>query len=289
MSEQDDELLTACLHIGELLDRNRFAQAKRVLDDALPRFPESTELLYYAAHIAWRMNRLDEAVGFLDQVLAFEPQHYMGRIIRADIHEKRDELADSERLYLDILRERPEDADVLAYYAMLMLRTSHVDKAAALATESLRLEPDNPTGLQVTTLTSIIKGDSQSRDERLAEMINKHPELESTSGLLVQVLLRDGRYDEAARLARQMLHANPQNEHLLELVMETRRASHWSMWLLRPFMRFGWGASAAAWFAFVIISQTLSGAAAKVFITVFLIYVVYSWLWPPILKRLLAR
>lgn len=289
MSSDEDELDQVCAQISELLDRNRLTHARRLLDQALPRFPDAPMLIYLAAHTDWRDGRNEDAERHVRRLLELDPHNYMGRVILADLHEQREELAQSEQLYLSLIADFPESADLYGYYAMLMLRTMHVDKAAALAAEALRLDPDNPTGLQVTTLTSIVKGDQQRRDASLTDMIQRYPELQATSGLLVQVLVRDGRYAEAQRVAQQMLGANPQNSDLVDMVIETRRLSHWSMWPMRPFVRYGWGASVALWFVAVIAIRTLPYPADGIFGFAFILFVIYSWVWPFILKRLIKR
>jgi hypothetical protein len=62
------------------------------------------------------------------------------------------------------------------------------------------------------------------------------------------------------------------------------------MWPLWPVMRFGWTASVVIWLLAVFGLNALRRSDPELAGTVglvFLGYVAYSWIWPPLLKRLL--
>lgn len=285
-----DELHSAKSQISELLDRNRIAHAQHILAETLPHFPDDENLLYFAGFLSLRCDDLDAARTHTERLLQINPASYQGRTLMADIHEEREEFAQSEEFLLSIFADYPEDASTIAQYAMLMLRTMHVDKAGNLAEEALRLEPDNGLAMQVATFASIVRGDRRERDERLGDMMRKYPEMQATAGTLAQVLHRDGRYKEALQVTQEMLRLQPNNQQLVEAVMNQRQLSHWSLIPLRPFMRYGWAASIAVWFAAVILFRVLPDTPATSTLLAFLLlFVVYSWVWPWCLGKILKR
>jgi hypothetical protein len=64
------------------------------------------------------------------------------------------------------------------------------------------------------------------------------------------------------------------------------------MWPLYPLQRWGWGASIALWVLMLVGIRLLnryapefSGPAS----TLLLVYVIYSWVWPPLFRRWMQR
>lgn len=286
----EEELNVSIAHIHELLDRNRFTQAQRLLTEALAHFPDDESLLYFAAYLALQSNDAQGAKTHLEQLLRHNPASYQGRNLMAAVCEELGQFAESEALYLGVLADYPEDAGTIADYALLMLRTLHVEKAGKLAAEALRRAPDHPRAIQVATLASIAQGDHHERDRRMSELLSQHPEMLATASTLVQVLLREGRYPEALEVARELLRARPHDEQIVEMVINIRMLSHWSMVPMRPFARFGWAASIALWFAAVITFQLLPESPATTALLVALLcFVAYSWIWPWSLGKILRK
>jgi len=95
---------------------------------------------------------------------------------------------------------------------------------------------------------------------------------------------------EALSIARELLRSQPDNEGLVDLVRQLKLATHWSLWPLWPVMCFGWAGSVAIWLLAVFGLNALRRSdpeLAGMLGIVVLAYVAYSWIWPPILKRLL--
>ncbi len=290
MNDATRPLYESIEHISQLLERQRFSHASTILSEVLPQHPDNEELLFFAGYIAYHTDKLDEALVHAQHLMEVAPESYQGRLLMCDVLEEQEELAQAERLYLTLLNDYPEDATLYAAYAMLMLRTMHVDKASKLATEALRRDPNHALAIQVSTLAAIVNGTRDARDERLSELINKHPQLQATAATLVQVLQREGRHKEALRVSQEMLRAHPDNQHIVDLVIEEKVLSHWSMKPLWPFMRYGWAASIAVWFAaivfFRVAPENVYTAAAG---GLLLAFVVYSWVWPHILRKIMKR
>ena len=76
----------------------------------------------------------------------------------------------------------------------------------------------------------------------------------------------------------------------MDLVKQLRLVTHWSMLPLWPVVRFGWAGSVGIWLIAVIglsaLRRSDPALAGTVGIAV-LVYVAYSWIWPPLLRRLM--
>jgi hypothetical protein len=87
---------------------------------------------------------------------------------------------------------------------------------------------------------------------------------------------------------RGILRAAPDNESVVEAMVESRVASHWTTVPLWPLTRYGWIGSGVLWAIAVgsfLLTRVFSPDLTGPLIAVYLVYVVYSWVWPPLLKR----
>ncbi len=275
-----------------LIERNRYAQARDELAEALAQYPDDSDLLYGAALVDYLTGKPDDAREALLRVLSREPDHAAGRSLLATLYQEKGELPAAETVLIDLLRDYPASGHLYARYAMLMYRTMHIDKAKALAHEALRLDPDDELALIACLMGDLIDGRKGAEQERLAALMTRHPESTGTAHMLITHLVRRGKYRAAKRIAIELLKQNPGSREILGLVVELDALSHWSMLPLWPFNRWGWAASVVLWVAMVAVFSGAGNLAPHILgpLNIFLIgYCVYSWIFPPLLKRWLKR
>lgn len=289
-SSADTPELASVVHEAHaLLERRRFAQAKVVAARGLKHFPDNSELQYITAFAEYAEDDNDAAIKAVEQLLARDPEHYGARTLRAHLHSAKQEFAQAESLWIALLREYPEDADCYAAYADLMLRTLNLDKAARLAREGLRHSPEHHACLYVASLVDLIHGRGDA--SHLLRLLREHPEHTASSIALVAALTDRGEYRGALRLAQELLRNQPDSEHLVSLVRELKLQSHWTMLPLYPMQRWGWGGAAAVTVAGIVGLRLAGGVLPPALVAslsyTWLIYVIYSWTWPSILRKLI--
>jgi tetratricopeptide (TPR) repeat protein len=275
-----------------LIERRRYALAASVLATALSHYPDDSDLLFYSAQVDYLTDEKEQAFHTLQQVLSRSPHHFGARTLMFQLHQDRDEHAQSEQVLLDLLRDYPEHAWLYARYALLMYRTLHIEKAKALSKEALRLDPESEDALIACLFGELIDGKRGSQHASLAELIRKHPENESTAYMLVAHLTQQGRYAAARRIAIEILHMHPHSRQALETVVHLDQASHWSMLPLWPMNRWGWAASGVIYVLSVVILGLLrkhapesAGPASMLLLA----FVVYSWVYPPLFARWMKK
>lgn len=289
---QPPDLANLLFQAHALIERRRFAQARTLVGQGLREFPDNTQLQYFGAFVDYSEDRTEEATRGVGAVLAGDPHHYGARFLSAHLHEKAQQFIQAEAVWIELLREYPESPDCYAAYADLMLRTLHVEKAWRLTQEGLRHGPDHELCLYVASLIDVIHGKSGRADNpHLQRLLQQHPERLNTLRALVISLDQRGETRGALRVAQQLLRTSPDSEPLARLVRQLKMRSHWSLLPLYPMQRWGWAGAAAvtaAGFIAVRVSMvTLPEAAATAVLLLWLAYVVYSWVWPPILRKLL--
>jgi predicted Zn-dependent protease len=271
------------------IERRRLDDARRVLKEGLGQHPQDPDLLFHSAQVEWLDEDIADAETTVRQALLIAPEHAPARQLLASLLIERGEFADAELLLIGLLRDFPEHADLYGRYSRLMLRTLHLEKAEQLAREGLRYDPENAECLLAIALCETARSGARP-NEALVKLLGAHPESLSTVHALVVALVDSGRIDEAHRIAQGAMRADPANENLVTLVRELRIQNHWTMKPLWPLQKWGWGASAAMWAgAFVLVRMLEKSAPAAVgpFVIFWLAYAVYSWVWPPVLRRIL--
>ncbi|HEX5161450.1 MAG TPA: tetratricopeptide repeat protein [Steroidobacteraceae bacterium] len=271
------------------IERRRIAEAKRLLAQALAQYPQDPDLLFHSAQAEWFDDENETAEKTVRQVLVVDPHHAPARQLLAAMLVQRGEYADAELLLIGLLREYPESAELYGRYSQLMLRTLHLDKAGQLAREGLRYDPEDDECLLAAALCETARSGSRP-NAGLQKLLTAHPESMSSVHALVVALVESGRIAEAHRIAQGAMRADPANEHLVDLVRELRIQNHWSMKPLWPLQKWGWGASVVMWLGGIVVIRALAKSAPDIagpVAWVWLGYALYSWVWPPLIRRIL--
>lgn len=284
--------LAAIEHEGHaLIERRRYSQARITVSQGLKNFPESSELQYLAAFIDYASERPEQAMQGVKALLAQAPQHYGARTLYAHLLEGAKELVEAERVWIDLLRDYPQSADCFAGYGELMLKTLNLDKARRLAQEGLRLAPEHAGCLFLAAMIDLIRNRNGVESEHLQRMLREHPEQVRSALALVIALSARGNDRGALRVAQELLRQQPNAGHLVTLVRTLKTRTHWTMLPLYPMQRWGWNAAIAITLVGIVglrvAEQTLSSPVVDTLTWIWLAYVIYSWVWPRVLRRYL--
>jgi tetratricopeptide (TPR) repeat protein len=278
------------LQVAALLDRGRTDQARSLLKVALASDPEHTGLLLQSAWTDYLDDHYDSAFATVNQVLLADPDDESARLLRYELLMQKSQHTDAEQVILGLLREYPGDPHYYARYADLMLKTINLAKAGELAREGLKYDPENAECLATATICDFIEKRRGATSHTMQQMLVKHPQSLRTLLLLVVALEERGDIRSASRVSQELVRADPGNESFVEMAREFRLQSHWSMLPMWPMQRWGWGASAAIWLAAVLglrAVDRINDTLGTILTVVFVLYVIYTWTWSKILRRLL--
>lgn len=274
-----------------LFERRRFKEAEAILARGLGEHPGNPDLLHLSALVDLAQSRKEAAEKILHELLQLDPEHAGGRYLLTRLRLDQRRLTEAEGLILDLLKDYPGDPDYYTTYARIMLQALQIEKAERLASEALRLEPEDVDALALSVICRVIRGDRGGARTSLAELMRNHPETRKAAWAVMTVLEDRKQYRECLRLAREMLRSDPGDEDLVETIRELRVQTHPTMLPLWPLRRWGWHASAAMWVGFLVVytvaRRLLPQDALAVLALAWLGYAVFSWIYPPLLKRLL--
>jgi tetratricopeptide (TPR) repeat protein len=291
MNEAKKTSAETVFEVRALIDRRRYDLARTRLAGALKEHPDDADLLCLSALVEYFSDDKPAARASIRAALNADPQHAGARNLFAHILEDDKQYSEAERVLIALLRDYPEDASYYATYAQLMLRTLNIDKARRLAREGLRFEPEHAGCLYVVALADVIDGVGAGENASLATLVREHPEAVNTAVTLIVALQDRGDTRGALRIAQELLRSQPDNKQYVQLVRELKSVGHWSLLPLYPMVKWGWGGAIAVWFIGIVglrlLSQVASPAVVMTAAAVWLLYVIYSWVWPPLLRRLL--
>lgn len=275
-----------------LLDRRRLPQARALLAEGLRGDPQHAGVLFELARADVLEDRWDDARRTLGEMLRLNPSHVGARLLLFITEMESGRLPEAELLILGLLREMPQQGELYAHYARLMLRALNFHKASELADEGLRLAPNHDTCLRARVLCDLVVQGSRVDSAALGQLVAGDPHDLHTLRLVVVALVQAGRSGEAHQLAKTLLRADPTDASLVQLVRTLRMNTHWSMWPLWPLQRWGWGASIGLYVLMLLVLRGLDKVApgwSGPVSLLLLAYVVYSWVWPPIFRRWMQR
>jgi len=279
--------------LQELAARNRTVQMRAILQRVMPQHPDHHDVLYFAAQVDWLEDKDEDALVTASRLVEHHPKSYGGRMLLFRILDGLNRRGEAETIILEMLREYPEDALLYGRYSILMLESMCIDKAGELAARAIAIDPDDEIALTASVLHELLVSPGEPARQRLAELVSRYPEAESTALMVIVVLAEQDQNKEALHIAQEVLRQDPDSPEVVNLVISLKTATHWSMVPLRPLQKWGWGASIAIWFVMVMLLRNLEGTPIEPYawpiVMAIIAYVVYSWVWPPILKRWIRR
>lgn len=287
-----DAAESAIAEIAELLDRRRTAQAKVRLAAAQKQFPDNIDLLLQSATADYYNGDTDNAWDSVQQVLVHDPDNETALYLVFELTFDKGDLAEAERLIISLLHADPSYAPYYARYGSVMIQSMNVGKARALAEEGRGYDPEDPGCLALQTLCDFIENRQGASSHAMQQLLVRQPESVQTLALLMNALHDRGDFGGAYRIAQELVRAQPDNEDFVDAAAEFKAVSHWSMLPLWPMRKWGHAASIALWLTVIVLVHLLKGAnpvAAGAIAVSFFIYVVYSWAWPPFLRRQMLK
>lgn len=197
--------------------------------------------------------------------------------------------AGAERAVLRALSLSPEDVGLLCEYARLLIRVGQVDKAKQVLTQATQLAPESSDVASTRALLAYVAGDSRAATAASRDVLGRDPESALGRTLLAGASAERGDFRTAQRLYAG-LAAESADADLRESARVSRAYSRWWLLPLWPIERFG---PVPVWLAWLAVVFGLNAAgldrALIVMIPLYLVYVLYSWVAPPLVQRWARR
>jgi tetratricopeptide (TPR) repeat protein len=195
--------------------------------------------------------------------------------------------APAERALLDALALTPENAWLLSQYADLCVLVGQTTKAEALLARAAALAPDSPAVYATRFQIAYAKGNDRAAERVAREFVGRYPDHPAALALHGMIAAGRGRMTTAARSLNQAVAHDPTDADYAEAAWTVRVYAHPLLLPLRPLYRLG---MFRTWLIAIGTLLTLNllglGRVTLMFALVWAAYCVYSWIAPPIVRRL---
>lgn len=233
------------------------------------------------------LERSENALDAVASGLRLDPESPLLLDLAARCHFHRGDLIAAERAALAALRADAEDADLLALYALIVATAGQLEKAKKLIAEARRVDPENESALGVEAALAVSRGDDREGLLRSRELLAINPEHATAHALTGNLLYNRGDVDDATEHLRTAVVSEPSDADWAEIARLNLLWRHPLMWPLRPLQRFG---IAPVWIAAIVVifltRLTRNDTITLIVVFAWIAYCVYSWIVPPIVRRL---
>ncbi|MEW5986407.1 MAG: tetratricopeptide repeat protein [Chloroflexota bacterium] len=285
--EPRDPNLTLALHFVETGQPQR---ALTHLDRANADQTDNPFFWYVRGQALYDLEEFDSAIQAVHKGLTLAPEAIFLLYQLCNCQSRQGNLAAAERTLLKALQQAPEDPELLCRYAILVSEGGQLDKAEQLVEEAARFDPEHPAIARTQATLAYLTGHDRQAAEASRRTLLSNPDDIYGQYMLGVSLAAEGRVGDADVYLRTAARLDPLNEAITSTTRHSRLIAHWLLWPLRPVQRFGpmkiWLAAIVVIFGlwelgFAKLTTTLA--------TVYLVYCVYSWVAPPLLKWWLQR
>jgi tetratricopeptide (TPR) repeat protein len=258
---------------------NRYHEAQRHVQNVLDFDPNNSDAYFLLAALESVEGNAQTAIELIGKAadLGYDQAHAYYSI--GQIYESIESYIRAEESYLEALKLEPTNATYIAEYAELMLMTGYDKKAKELLEESLRIDPNNENANQVMLKLAQAKSNVKEQLIYFQRVIDTSSDEVSK---LVQIGLHHllkKEYKLAKKYIADAFLLDPTNKDLLKVLKELDEATHWF------FAPYRWIEKVGGPIVFWIIAITLiillsllpSTLPAKIFISIYFVYVIYSW------------
>jgi tetratricopeptide (TPR) repeat protein len=266
-------------------------QPERALDALAHVHPDDVDFVWeLRARALIELERWDDAADAARESLADEPDDAPVLALLAYAEWKLDNAAEAERAVLAALEQAPDSPPLLSLYAHIVASEGQLEKAERLVERALRLAPEDSDVRRTAAEIAYLQGRDSEADRHSRDALALDPEDAHAHALLGVTAAERGRVRPAAGYLRTAAELDPAIEHHARAARLSEVAAHLLLIPLWPISRFGQG---PVWIAgvltLIVTNQVAPSPIPGIVIIVWLAYVAYSWIAPPLLERWLER
>jgi Flp pilus assembly protein TadD len=200
------------------------------------------------------------------------------------------QLQEAESVYLQGLSVNPNEPDLLLGYAIVCLMAGQTEKAAALVERAASFAPESAAVSSARAQVAFAQGRHQDMRRHSQEALSVDPEDPGAQALHGTASMLTGDARSGYRSLASAAASNPADGDLRGAAREAKLINHPLLRPLRPFQRFN---PLVVWICAIAIIYGLRYAGLGVLATVaaigWFVFCIYSWVAPPLVRRLINR
>ena len=237
-----------------------------------------------------QLERITQAIQAAAAGMAAFPDSAMTAYAFALAQFMNDDLQEAETALLHAIHLDPDDPDSWELYARCCALAGQHDKSMALLDQAAALDPEGIGHIRARAWCVFLSGQDRLSRQYARQALSINPLDTASLNMLGSAQLSLGEIADSHRILGQSVREDPRNAHTAALAFEARLQSHWSMAPLRLFQILG---PAGSWLLAVAIMIGLNllelYIPLLVFAVAYVVLVVWSWIGPGLIRRLLRR
>lgn len=208
------------------LANNRVKEAEGITDEVLATTPTQEHAVGLKADILIGTGRTTEAKGLLTKLVNADPKNIQANIGLISIALGESNLSAAETLAKDFRKHVPKDLRAPYMEALVAFRKSDFTRAKELVTSVLNVAPDHGPSLLLSGATAYSTGNLSTAEDTLKKVVYAFPDSRYARNLLVATLLRKGQPVRAEEALAPALRASPNDPVLLRTAGEVAFANN---------------------------------------------------------------
>ena len=205
----------ALLALAERANGNLSA-AMHAINRAVLLAPDNADLHFQRAGLLLAEYKLDEAQAALSRTLDLDPNQFPAYILQAQMAFGRGDMDEAERLQRYAARVAPDHPWVRTIEGMIALRRGDSMRALSLLTEAAKLVPDDLQVLYALGFAHMEQGHLAFAESAFRRIVDASPNQHGLRGVLADVVMRQGRPDEARQIVQPLLDNPETSTHSLK-------------------------------------------------------------------------
>lgn len=218
--ELRNQLILARQH----LHHKRWAKALETLKRAAALDPSNLEIRLQTARLCQDQNQLEEALKYLDSILAREPDHYLSLVLKGNLLLSQGKPRQALDSFLRAT-ERQEDPEVYYNLGICYRSLRESSKAENAFLRVWKISPREAIGLLAGAQAALGRGRLDEARQILEQAVQLFPQYTPAKEELAQLYIQIKRLDQAESLLRDLLsegHATPTVYHRLGTIAAER-------------------------------------------------------------------
>jgi tetratricopeptide (TPR) repeat protein len=192
-------------------------RGKEMRTQAYSRMDEvNAGMLHEQATTAFETGQLDKAMNLADQAVVRYPKGTDHHVLRGRVLMELDRLAEANRSFKKAIDINEEHADAHYFSGIVYERLSRDELASDLFHKSSQLDPDKLQFLMASIESLIAQGQFDEAEKKLIERFDDFEHNASLHHLHGQLMVMQGRHDEASHSYEMASLLAPNDLHLLE-------------------------------------------------------------------------
>jgi tetratricopeptide (TPR) repeat protein len=283
----DDRTLALAEHYLRIDQPERALDAlQRVQGDAF----EDPRFWLTRARALRGVDRPGEAVAAAERGLALDPENPILLDVLCLAQLERGLLSDARRAIRAALELWPGEPDLLAHAAMVEAKDGQHEEARRLLAEAHAADPEAREVLNARGYAAFVRGDDREAAAEYRRMLEQDPESVAAHYMRGAALARTGEWGTAARHLREAAARAPADRQVADAARRLRALAHPLMRPLRPVARLGRWRIWIGWIViYTLLRATGNGILVGVAAGIWLAFVAYTWLVPPLVRWWVRR